>query len=172
MSKPAKKSNQIIVVPDLPPSELVARFVHEFGKYGLPVSILREQYKIWDFTRYRTADGEPERCLDVRGQRYEVLTLRSRPHRTTSRIKKYFKRFAADGNTAALLTWCMETKPQGYFATIPDDEGLLWRDPASGVLSIPAFGYLPPTELYLVLYELGDEWYGPIQFVGFRELPS
>ncbi len=135
-------SNTVIIMPDLAPTEFVVQ----------------------------TDKGELVRILEARGKRYEVLIWMPGRFATTREVRKHFKALGADGDTAAFIAWVTETNPDGYFASIPSDDTLLfWH---SDRLLAPCFHPHDRTIHGLWLHDLEHGWDLRWVFVAFREILS
>lgn len=156
-----------ILVPDLAPADLVAQAEKKIG-----LNYLDPSFQTWNFCQYHVAEGQPERFLDVRGKRYEVLIWKPRNHVTTQRVRDHFKKLGADGNVPVFIAWITETKPAGYCASIPSDDDLLYRD-SDDCLYTPCLYYGDDAgrklRLHLVAGLGGDDH---DVFVAFREISS
>lgn len=158
-----------VLVADLFAAERVVKVEEAFRAKGIPLTYLNEAYRTWDYTQYRFSEGQEPRFIEVRDERYEVLTWKPGEYKTTQQIRDHFSELNADGNTAAFLTWIMETHLTGSYVSIPSEDALLWRDPL-GDLCAPFFYQIGGDRtlgLCLVGGRLDDAWV----FVAFRKLP-
>lgn len=154
-----------VFVPDCAPAELVAR-----AKEDLDLTHLDGDLAKWDFYRYRVAQGQPARVVEVRGERYEVLTWAPGEHKMTKQVRAHFSALSADGNTGAFISWIRMTNPMGYHVSIPSDDALLSRGPESRGLYAPCF-YRGAAGRELHLHDVDGEWGVSWVFVAFRKLP-
>lgn len=156
---------RIITVPDLSPIELVAR-----AECDIKTTHLSDEFAVWDFYQHRVPIDQPERSIQTRGKRYEVLTYAPGKIQTTDQVRRYFKGLNADGNTGAFISWVMESLPRGVHVSIPYDDTLLWRRQESGTLYALYFDH-EDDRRGLDLRMVNRDWHEGWTFVAFREIP-
>lgn len=156
--------DNVVVVPDLSPIEIVSQLAQR-----IELTSLDSKFKKWNFCQYRIAKGQPVRTLDVRGKRYEYLEWMPGKRVSTSQVWDHFGELRADGNTAAFIARIMQSKPQGYYASIPSDDALLFHG-MFGRRHAPIFH--SGTSLHgLLLSPVNRKWPDRWVFTAFRELP-
>jgi hypothetical protein len=74
------------------------------------------------------------------------------------------------GNTATFIEWITAKNPEGYYASIPEDDRC-WHGPWSRGLCAPCFGR-DGSDRKLSLYGLQGGWGDGWVFVAFREVPQ
>ncbi len=150
----------IIVVPDMAAVDLTALTKKELGL----TYYLDHGYAHWDY--YLGNDGA---SVSGRGKRFQWELWSPRQRAVSSnRVQKHFAAKGLRGHVGAFMQWCRAYRVEGYYASIPEDNGCL-RAP-DGRLHAPCFC-------------LGDHfrrfgqrsvrvgWAGYWSFVGFREVP-
>lgn len=162
----------IVVIPDLSPSDLVQRVGDEFAQRQTPLARIHPDFQSWDFTQYRVPEGDPSRGIEVRGETYDVFIWKSPGAKTLKEIRDFFASFGAEGNTAAMLAWIAQEKPEGLYITVPPSDDLLWRDPSSGELHVPHFVFYMTNMVRTLRFRNSQEPLdGRWRLLGFRKRP-
>lgn len=104
------KKPDLITVPSVSAIELV-----EQVKAKLRTTLCDEGLVTWDFVR------------DERGKTYEALTWAPGRFVSYDEVRMHFDEFEAEGNTAAFMSWVMERRPEGWWASVPSDDSRLFR---------------------------------------------
>jgi hypothetical protein len=143
---------ETIRVPDLSGPELIAEV-----KKALVLTYLNPDYAKCDFLR------------DERGKKYEVMIWK--PGREVvpgEEVRVYFKERGFHGNTAAFIAWVTKHVPNGYHATIPEDDRLFCD--ADGYLCAPSFVRAGGGREFRLYGDVRNLWGGRWAFVAFREI--
>lgn len=151
-------ARNVIEVPDLDAVDLTA-----LTESHCNLTFLDGDYERWDF--YRGVDGN---SISGRGKRFEFMTWEPKRRVSSKEVREYFQAKGFSGHTGAFTAWVKERKPQGYHASIPDDNGC-WRH-SDGRLFVPCSCFDGGhRELRHGWLDVG--WRGFWVFVAFRELP-
>lgn len=147
----------VIEVPDIDAMDLTALTKSHCG-----LTYLDRDYAKWDF--HRGIDGNP---ISGRGKRFEVMTWEPKRNVKPDEVRAYFKNRGFYGHTGAFTAFIKERKPNGYHASIPEDNGC-WRYSAGG-LCVPRSS-LDDDNRALYQSWLDNDWDSGWVFVAFREL--
>lgn len=96
-----------VVVPDCTSAELVARAGQRLG-----LTFTNPEFPRWEF------------MTDERGNAFEAMTWKPGEEVSSGRVRSFFGTRNYAGNTAAFLTWIMESNARGFYVTIPEDARL------------------------------------------------
>ena len=148
----------IIEVPDMAAVDLTA-----LTKECCNVTYLDDIYAEWDFYR-----GMDRSVISGRGKRFEFMTWKSGCKVGPKEVRAYFKGHGFYGHAGAFTAWVKERKPQGFHASIPDDNECLCY--CGGGLCAPfsTFGEHARELCYRWVNGLWDPCW---TFVGFCEVP-
>lgn len=105
---------------------------------------------------------------DEAGKIYEFDIWSPKHSVTSQNVREHFQARGFQGNTTAFITWLKEQKPNGYHASIPEDNGC-WRD-SDGSLFVPYSGFGVEFREFDRRW-IGLDWHDHWSFVAFRELP-
>lgn len=154
---PIGNPQKVIEVPDIDAVDLA-----ELTKSRCNLTFLDGDYERWDF--YRGVDGN---SISGRGKRFEFMTWEPKRQVSSKEVREYFQAKGFSGHTGAFTAWVKERKPQGYHASIPDDNGC-WRH-SDGPLCVPGSCFDGGhRELRHGWLDVG--WRSFWVFVAFREL--
>ncbi len=157
---PMTDARNIIEVPDLDATDLTA-----LTEKHCDLTFLDSDYRRWDFWK-GCLDGKP---INGRGKRFEFMTWEPKREVSSKEVREYFQTRGFSGNAGAFTAWVKERKPQGYYASIPDDNGC-WRR-SGGDLYAPS-SYFGGDRRGLDRAWVGYPWDGDWSFVAFRELSA
>lgn len=155
---PIGDARDVIEVPDIDAVDLTA-----LTKSHCDLTYLDGDYAKWDL--HRGVDGTP---ISGRGKRFELLTWRPKRDVNSDQVRAYFKERGFSGHTGAFTAWVKERKPEGYHASIPDDNGC-WRG-SGGCLYVPC-SYFDGGNRRLDRSCPDSDWDSHWVFVAFRESP-
>ena len=145
---------ETITVPDLSGPELIAA-----AEKALVLTYLDADYAKYEFLR------------DERGKTYEVMVWK--PGREVvpgKEVRAYFKERGFHGNAAAFIAWATKHNPNGYHATILEDDRLFRG--AGGGLFAPDFVRDDGRRKLSLYYGVRNRWLDGWAFVAFREIHS
>ena len=108
-------SDEVIEVPDLSATDLVL-LASQTVPFSYPTG---DRLAGWNF--YQDRKGN----VDRGGKRYRVSILASERKIPTDAVRTYFRERGFTGNTAAFIALVMKRKPIGWWASIPEDDGVL-----------------------------------------------
>lgn len=150
--------NNEILMPDIDAVDLTA-----LTKSHCDLTYLDGDYAEWNF--YVDVDGRP---ISGRGKRFECMTWTPGRDTKSDEVRVYFKKRGFYGHAGAFTAWVKERKPQGYHASLPENNGCC-RDSEEGFFC-PPFSYFGSNDRKLALNRAGIRWENVWVFIAFREL--
>lgn len=157
MRSSAPDPANIILVPDLDAVAITA-----LAKKQCKLNYLDGDYEKWD--HLTGLDNKP---ISGRGKKFEVLTWQPGRNVSSDQVRKYFEDNGFSGHTAAFTAWVAQHSPEGYHASIPEDNACS-RD--SGDDLCAPFSYFGDGGRKLDRRWVGGDWDDRWCFVAFREL--
>jgi hypothetical protein len=151
VAKAAEEIRDLITVPARSAAELIAQ------AKTLGLTYLDKDLESWDFIR------------DEAGKTYEVLVWKpGREVVPATEVRAHFPK-GFTGNTAAFIAWVTKHDPEGYYASIPEDDRL-FAD--GGSLFAPNFFRAEADRKLGLYYDLRRRWCDYWSFVAFREVQA
>lgn len=157
-------SADLVTIPDLSATELIAHMQHRIG-----LKHLDYPFTCWafDFDRHGQFIGG-------RGRIFEVATwspqVGEKNRLSSEAIRAHFAERGYSGHVGAYLAWHLALgERRGSFACIPDDDAC-YLDPRLR-LWVP-YSYAAPGNTSLRLCPQSEPWDSPVTFIAFRPLNS
>lgn len=145
---PSGDALERITVPNLSAAELVAQ-----AQSKRNLTYLNPDLAKWGFV------------TDEAGKTYEVMVWAPGRNVSTDDVRKHFPE-GFHGNTAAFIAWVTAKNPEGYHASIPEDDRLFLR---GDNLCAPHFNRGDRSR-DLRLFCVDVDWSDGCRFVAFREV--